>query len=174
MAGFNPNDYETVDERIHKFWTEAPSGAIRTHLVSDDGERVVFRAEVYRDRDSSTPDATGYADEVKGQGNVNRTNHVENCETSAIGRALANFGYATKGKRPSREEMSKTEASVEAQVPAVSRVEQAWADMGGTKAEWVLLGKTDADRKAMVKRAKENGWETAAEVCRFAQVKVSA
>jgi hypothetical protein len=55
--------------------------------------------------------ATGYAEEVRGAGNVNRTSHVENCETSAVGRALANAGYAGSdvNKRPSREEMSKVQ-----------------------------------------------------------------
>lgn len=108
MSGrFNLEEYEPVEERITKFWAAHPSGAIRTTLISDDGGRVVFRAEAYKDAGSERPDATGYADETKGSSNVNRTNHVENCETSAIGRALANLGFAVKGKRPSREEMQK-------------------------------------------------------------------
>jgi hypothetical protein len=55
--------------------------------------------------------ATGYAEEVRGAGNVNRTSHVENCETSAVGRALANAGMAGSdvSKRPSREEMAKVQ-----------------------------------------------------------------
>jgi len=53
------------------------------------------------------PTATGYAHEIRSDRGVNATSFVENCETSAIGRALANCGYATHGKRPSREEMSK-------------------------------------------------------------------
>jgi hypothetical protein len=56
------------------------------------------------------PWTTGLAEEtVQGRG-VNATSALENCETSAIGRALANAGYATKGKRASREEMSKVAA----------------------------------------------------------------
>jgi hypothetical protein len=46
---------------------------------------------------------------------------LENCETSAIGRALANAGYASKGKRPSREEMSKVVASKPSK-PSVAEV----------------------------------------------------
>lgn len=107
--GFNLNDYETVEDRLHRFLGDHKNAAVRTSVVSDDGTRVLFRAEVYRDRDYHTPCATGHADEVKGQGNVNRTNHVENAETSAIGRALANLGYAPKGARPSREEMTKAD-----------------------------------------------------------------
>lgn len=107
MAGFNLSDYETVEERLEKFWADNASGRIATSVHHYDAEYVVFRAEVYRDIADSCPTATGYAEEKRGAGTVNKTNHVENCETSAIGRALANMGYATKGKRPSREEMQK-------------------------------------------------------------------
>jgi hypothetical protein len=108
MGHFNLNDYDTVDSRISQFWADHEHGAIRTHLVFDDGERVVVRAEVFRSIDLLNPCAVGYAEERRGAGNVNKTSHLENCETSAIGRALANLGYATK-KRPSREEMQKAE-----------------------------------------------------------------
>jgi hypothetical protein len=66
---------------------------------------------------------TGYAEEVRGAGNVNRTSHVENCETSAIGRALANCGMAGSDmtKRPSREEMSKVQRQTTSNGPAVER-----------------------------------------------------
>jgi hypothetical protein len=65
--------------------------------------------------------STGYAEEVRGAGNVNRTSHVENCETSAIGRALANCGMAGSDmtKRPSREEMAKVQRTSNG--PAVER-----------------------------------------------------
>jgi hypothetical protein len=51
--------------------------------------------------------ATGHAEEIRNMGNVNKTSSLENCETSSLGRALANGGYAAKGRRPSREEMQK-------------------------------------------------------------------
>jgi hypothetical protein len=78
-------------------------------MVSVPGADVcVIRAELWLD---DVCVATGYAEEVRGAGNVNRTSHVENCETSAVGRALANAGYAGSdvNKRPSREEMSKVQ-----------------------------------------------------------------
>jgi hypothetical protein len=78
-------------------------------MVSAPGADIcVIRAELWLE---DVCIATGYAEEVRGAGNVNRTSHVENCETSAVGRALANAGMAGTdvNKRPSREEMSKVQ-----------------------------------------------------------------
>ena len=104
--GFNLNEYETVADRIERFWNEHADGRIITELVSHDEKRFVVKAAVWRSS-LSGPDTTGYAEEIVGSTNVNKTSALENCETSAIGRALANLGYAPKGQRPSREEMVK-------------------------------------------------------------------
>jgi hypothetical protein len=110
MPRFDLNNYVPVQERITEFWKDHPDGAIRTSLASDqtDWKHVRYHAEVFTHRDHDYPDATGYAFEIAGGGGANSTSHEENCETSAIGRALANLGYATSAqKRPSREEMAK-------------------------------------------------------------------
>ena len=104
---FNLNDYETVEDRLARFWVDHPAGRITTAMMNYDGDSCVFRAEIYFDAIQSEPTATGYAEEIRGSSPVNKTAFVENCETSAIGRGLANCGYATHGKRPSREEMGK-------------------------------------------------------------------
>lgn len=112
MAYFNPDDYIDVQARINRFWTEYPDGAIRTLHVGpiEDFTKTRYRAEIYKDKTNPHPDAVGYAFELAGGGGANKTSHEENCETSAIGRALANMGYATSGKdRPSREEMEKVQ-----------------------------------------------------------------
>lgn len=109
---FDLSQYETVEDRLIRFWADHAQGRIATQLISLEGDVVVFRAEIYFQADQPQPTATGYAEEVKGSSPVNRTSYVENCETSAIGRALANCGYATHGKRPSREEMGKASRSV--------------------------------------------------------------
>jgi hypothetical protein len=114
MPNFNLADYETVQARIGRFWQDWPEGRILTELAYREGDTVAFCAAIYRNGERSQPDATGYAEETKGQGNVNRTSHIENCETSAIGRALANLGYATNGNRPSREEMQKADGATAA------------------------------------------------------------
>jgi hypothetical protein len=107
--GFNLDDYEPVAVRHSRWLEKHPNGRTITHMVSIPGADVcVIRAELWLE---DVCIATGYAEEVRGAGNVNRTSHVENCETSAVGRALANAGMAGTdvNKRPSREEMSKVQ-----------------------------------------------------------------
>jgi hypothetical protein len=78
-------------------------------LLDSTASRFIVEASVFRTEADLRPWTTGLAEEtVQGRG-VNATSALENCETSAIGRALANAGYATKGKRASREEMSKVQ-----------------------------------------------------------------
>ena len=105
--GFNLDDYEPVASRLAR-WLEQTDGQPRviTHLVHYQENRCVFRAELYV---GDMLIATGWAEETRGDGNVNRTSHLENCETSAVGRALSNAGVSGSdpAKRPSREEMSK-------------------------------------------------------------------
>jgi len=109
MAGFKLSDYEPVEERLAKFWADHPDGRVVTELVEREGNEWIFRTELYRDPDDTRPYSTGYAQEIDGSTNVNKTSACENCETSSTGRALANAGYAPKGKRPSREEMEKVQ-----------------------------------------------------------------
>jgi hypothetical protein len=108
-VGFNLDDYEPVAVRHSRWLAQHPNGRTITHMVSIPGADVcVIRAELWL---GDVCIATGYAEEVRGAGNVNRTSHVENCETSAVGRALANAGMAGTdvNKRPSREEMAKVQ-----------------------------------------------------------------
>ena len=104
---FNLEDYETVEERLAKFWKEHPDGRIYTTLVEHTLQRFIVQAAIYRTEVDAHPWATGFAEETVSTRGVNSTSALENCETSAIGRALANAGYAPKGQRPSREEMAK-------------------------------------------------------------------
>ena len=108
---FNLEDYETVEERLIKFWKEHPDGRIETTLVESTLQRFIVKASVYRTEADPQAWTTGFAEETVSTRGVNSTSALENCETSAIGRALSNAGYATKGKRPSREEMSKVKAA---------------------------------------------------------------
>ena len=98
-------DYATVAERIALFYQKHPTGRIVTDLVSDQGGRVVMRASVYRTTSESGPSATGWAAEREDDSEINAVACIENTETSAVGRALANLGFAASSRRPSLEEM---------------------------------------------------------------------
>ena len=104
---FNLADYEPVEVRLEKFIKDYPAFRISTELEVVEATRYIVKAYLFKDAGDSLAWATGYAEETVTSRGVNQTSALENCETSAIGRALANAGYAPKGKRPSREEMSK-------------------------------------------------------------------
>lgn len=91
-------NYVPVAERVANFYHDWPNGRILTAIIEHDQEKgfVLMRAEVYRELGEVTPSATGHAYELKAEGHVNRTSYIENCETGAVGRALANLDYETK------------------------------------------------------------------------------
>ena len=102
-------DYQDVDQRVHEFWERFPNGRIRTEMHRCDEHQVIFLAGVFRDgrEGSHQADATGWAEE-KFEGRMEKW-ALETCETSAIGRALANLGLNAKGLRPSSLEMGKAD-----------------------------------------------------------------
>jgi len=111
MAKYNKDNYEMVEDRLKKFWKDNSDGRISTEIlhITQDGTCVTIKAEVFKQEEDARPVATGIAQETKGQGGfANADAWMENCETSAIGRALANWKYQGSNKaRPSKEEMSK-------------------------------------------------------------------
>jgi len=121
---FNLADYEPVEVRLEKFIKDYPAFRISTELEVVEATRYIVKAYLYKDSADVVAWATGYAEETVTSRGVNQTSALENCETSAIGRALANAGYAPKGKRPSREEMSKV-VTQRAIKPAVQDLEAA-------------------------------------------------
>lgn len=126
MAQFNLEDYETVASRITKLYERHAHARIITKNLTTEADRArgtwVVSAEIFLPMFTIWDDApaqdypdnswylksTGLAFEIDGAGMANKTSALENCETSAIGRALANMGLSGD-QRASREEMAKVQ-----------------------------------------------------------------
>ena len=142
---FNLDDYEPVEKRLgykkdaKSFWEDYPDGRIFTKLIDFTNGRYIVQAFVYRTEADQHPWTTGLAEEtISGRG-VNATSALENAETSSIGRALATAGYATKGKRPSREEMAK----VASRAVVSEQIQEVKKKMTETSSEYVPVAKED-------------------------------
>lgn len=121
-------DYAPVADRIALFYERYPDGRIITHLTMHNECEIMFRASVYRDARTRWPAATGWASERVGDGDINTVACLENTETSAIGRALANLGFTASKNRPSAEEMEKADRARQRTAPALDLELQRVAD----------------------------------------------
>lgn len=153
---FNLDNYETVEVRLEKFIKDFPDFRIDTELESFANDRFIVKAYIYRTFADGVAFSTGYAEEKITDRGVNATSALENCETSAIGRALANAGYAAKGKRPSREEMGKVarvknDIASETIANAPLGINNTWDEFVSEKPEQPVV--TLADAAEMVQQA---------------------
>ena len=105
---FDAGEYAPVADRITLFYARYPTGRIVTRMLARTEHEITVQAFVFRSLEDARPSATGLASERIGDGDVNTVACLENTETSAIGRALANLGLTASAHRPSREEMEKT------------------------------------------------------------------
>ena len=94
--------YAEVPQRVKAFRMVYPGGGIRTELLQDTGERCTFRAEVYDEEGALLGSGTAFEDK---KGTINTTSYIENCETSAVGRALAFAGFGIDTSISSAEEL---------------------------------------------------------------------
>ena len=101
-------DYAEVNQRVKAFRMVYPTGTIITEMLSDDNGRCVFRAEVSAldDEGNKYILGTGTAYEKESSSFINKTSYVENCETSAIGRALGMAGFGIDASIASYEEVA--------------------------------------------------------------------
>jgi hypothetical protein len=91
VVNIRGKEYKTVALRVQEFYEGTEDLSILTEIMTDNETRVVMKASIV-DRASHVL-ATGHAEEFRGSTNINRTSALENAETSAIGRALAAFGF---------------------------------------------------------------------------------
>lgn len=94
--------YVLVNERVKAFRQLYPEGAIVTTLVKDEDGICTFKAEILGD---GILLATGYAQEKESSSYINKTSYIENCETSAVGRALGFLGIGIDTSIASAEEV---------------------------------------------------------------------
>lgn len=104
-------DYAEVNQRIKAFRMVYPQGSIRTEMLSNENGVCVFRATVWDD--TNTLLATGHAYEKEDSTFINKTSYIENCETSAIGRALGMAGFGIDVSVASAEEIQNAMANQE-------------------------------------------------------------
>lgn len=148
--GFNLDDYEPVASRVQRFYEAYPNGAIHCEVVHDDGQRVVIRATVWRDINDARPAAVDYAEELLTDRGVNATSRIENCATSATGRAISvaahGLGSSDWTKKPSREEMAKVNRSSNGPVMETGK-DQRWPSVTVTQ----IAGLASDKQKNMIR-----------------------
>jgi hypothetical protein len=104
--------YESVAERLEKFWNLYPAGRVSVEIVYQDGQRYIVKSDLYRDINDLIPFATDYAEEIRTSSNKFP---LENASTSAIGRSMHSGGLSKFSEgiaRPSFEEMRRVNLSV--------------------------------------------------------------
>ena len=147
--------YVEVNQRILAFWELFPNGAIVTELLNDDGKRCDMKASVYVD---DRLVSTGHAFEYQSAGLVNKTSYIENCETSAIGRALGIFGIGITDSIASAEEVESAISHQERNEEPPNQAEGKPADKPDVKAAkqklWKVIQRfaelSGADAKAIL------------------------
>jgi hypothetical protein len=123
-------DYVEVNVRIERFYEKYPNGRIITQLISWVDGVVVMKAEVYRDLSDPVPSASGHAYEKEGSSFINKTSALENCETSAVGRALALLGFEIKKSVASKEEVENAKLNQTNQPEMKPTIEGKWKLIG--------------------------------------------
>ncbi len=99
-------DYVEVNERLKAFWSLCEEGRIKTEIYKLENGVCTIKASVYENKNDTEPRATGIAYEKEGSTFINKTSFIENCETSAIGRALGNAGIGINTSIASADEVT--------------------------------------------------------------------
>ncbi len=144
--------YAEVNQRIKAFRSICPGGAIITELLSIENGICIFKATVYDEEMRIL--GTGTAYEKEGSSFINKTSYIENCETSAVGRALGMCGFGIDTSIASAEEVQtaimnqQTEPKGKNQTPRqmlIARLNELGIDVNAYAKANNLNGKTDAE-----------------------------
>ena len=133
--------YAMVNQRVKAFRMLYPEGRIKTEIVSDNDGKIIMKATIYDEDGKELSNAYSYENE--GSSNINKTSYIENCETSAIGRALGFCGLGVDVSIASYEEVSNAierQEEMNAVVrkrdkDAVKEFEQALVEINSIKSE---------------------------------------
>ena len=140
-------EYLTVAYRIKQFRVDHPDWQIHTDIIDMDEDRVVVRAEICDS--ASVTIATGHAEEKRSSSQINQTSALENCESSAVGRALAFAGYGGS-EIASADEVQNAIYQQENKNPRVEKMTAAVNACGSLEDLKVVWGAmNEADRKVM-------------------------
>ena len=120
-------DYADVNQRIKAFRKVYPTGFIKTSMVSNENGICVFKAQCgfYSDEDIMHLLGEGTAYEKENSSFINKTSYIENCETSAVGRALGMAGFGIDTSVASAEEVQNAINNQRAEAPKNDRVKEA-------------------------------------------------
>lgn len=107
------HEYAEVNQRIKAFRVIYPKGTIKTSLLSNENGVCIFRTEILDEEGKLL--STGTAYEKEGSSFINKTSYIENCETSAVGRALGMCGFGIDTSVASAEEVENADLQQEAE-----------------------------------------------------------
>lgn len=152
-------DYAEVNQRIKAFRMVYPTGCIKTDMKSNENGVCIFKAYVWNDDKLL---GTGYAYEKEDSTFINKTSYIENCETSAVGRALGMCGFGIDTSIASAEEVqnaiaNQDKVSVDFRQMLINYCNSKGLDMNEIAKEYKLNSKSkQEDFKTVFDKLKQN------------------
>ena len=141
-------EYLTVAYRVKQFRVDHPDWQIHTDIIHMDDDRVVVRAEICDSAGVTV--ASGHAEEKRSASQINQTSALENCESSAVGRALAFAGYGGSEIASADEVQNAIYQQENKTSPRVEKMTKAVMTCGSLEELKVVWGAmNEEDRKAM-------------------------
>ena len=123
-------EYATVNQRILAFRKLFPEGTIETEMLSNNNGMCIFKATI---KNGDLVLATGFAYEKEDSSYINKTSYIENCETSACGRALGFLGLGVETSIASAEEVTNAMNNQPLQKKDLAILVNTWTSAGGTE-----------------------------------------